>query len=113
MKKSELKTIIKEELKHMLLEDKGVTATQLVAILNKESGENFKVNFGGAWDTYTVKTAKEITANRGLGFEKAILVKGPDGGSFIYFGPFKIDTLPSSKEMLLFYADEAFYMKGI
>lgn len=113
MKKSELKKIIKEELKHVLTEDTKATAAQLVALLTKEAGEEFKANFDGAWDRYDIKSAKEITINRGNGFEKAVSVKGKDGGTFLYFGPFKINSFPSETEMLLFYADDGIYIKGL
>jgi len=113
MKKSELKTIIKEELKSVLNEDTKANSAQIVAILNKESGEEFKANWTGAWDKYEIKSAKEITINRGNGFERAVAVKGTDGGTFVYYAPYKINSLPSETAMFFFYADDAIYIKGL
>ena len=113
MKKSELKKIIKEELKYVLTEDTKATADQIVTILNKEAGQEFKANFDGAWDKYDIKSSKTIIINRGNGFEKAVSVKGKDGGTFLYFGPFKVNSLSSKTAMFFFYASDAIYIKGM
>lgn len=89
-----------------------VMATEIVDILKKEDGCEFKVNFDGAWDRYKVSNVKTITINKGGGFEEAVKVDGPEGGSFIYMSPYRIECMPTEDTMFLFFAsDGSFYMK--
>ena len=77
-----------------------------------EIGQEFLVNFTGAWDPYNYHSVSLVTINVGRGFEKAILVKGYKG-HFLYIGPFSIDNYPSETKMFLFYAEEGIYFDNL
>ena len=89
---------------------KECQAQDIVDILNKEKGEEFKANFTGAWDKYNVVKASIANISRGKGFEESVKVAGITG-EFIYMPPFKIESLPNKDEMFLFYADDGIYIK--
>lgn len=93
--------------------DTEINSTQVVAILKEEVGKSFKANWTGTWHKYDIEFTKEIIINRGKGFEKVVAVKGTDGGTFIYYPPYKINSLPSETTMFLFYCDDALYIKGL
>jgi len=114
MKKSELKKIIKEEINNLMETERNteINAKELYTYLKFSKGDNFKANWTGAWDMYNVNNVKMVVINRGYGFEDAVSVEGSDKGMFIYMPPFTLANKPTDKEMLLFYADDAIYIKN-
>jgi len=102
-----------EEVRKIIEETGQAPAAYIAKILNDEKGQEFKVNFDGAWDRSGPVEHVEVTEiNRGRGFEEAVLVKIPQG-TFVYISPFKIDNYPTSESMFLFYADEGLFIHKI
>lgn len=84
---------------------------KLVHLINSQSGENIKVNWTGVFDRFDVVEAKEITINRGNGFEQAIEVVGVNG-KFLYFGSFEIHNYPTDEEILMFNCSNGIFIKN-
>lgn len=88
----------------------NITADELVKKISTET--EIKVNFTGAWDLLdSIKGAKVITINRGKGFEEAIKVTS-NHGDFLYMPPFKMEAEATDTTLLLFYADDAIFIKS-
>ena len=92
-----------------------VTTKKIVEILETQKDQDFKANFTGAWDRYHCNKASIITINRGDGFEQAVKVEGGpvalNDEYFIYMAPFTIEQEPTDQIMLLFYCDNALFVK--
>lgn len=91
-----------------------MTAAEVAAIMDAEGrlGENIKVaGRDRAWDPFSPASAEVRNVNRGKGAEEAVVARDRDGtGTMIYFAPFRVETLPSARRMLTFYASDMLFV---
>lgn len=102
-----------EEILQIINETGNAPATWVAKVVNSQKGSFISVNFTGAWDRYgPIKRAMVKPVNVGKGFEDAVLVTS-DHGTFIYLPGYQVENMPSNKEMFLFYADDAIFIKDL
>ena len=88
------------------------TPKEIAELIRKERGSTFKVDWHGAWDPFESNGQATVTwCNDGRGFLPCVEVLDKDGSRMFYVGPFSIEQMPSSTNMLMFYCTNAFFVR--
>lgn len=78
-------------------------AKEIADIIIRERGSEFMAGWSGS--THKFKSegkAETVYCNDGRGFVQGVAVESTEFGTMFYLGPFRIDTMPTSKRMFNF-----------
>ena len=91
-----------------------ITATRLAELVESQLGQDMKSAKGGVHDRFRPKSVEIWQANRGGGFERAVVAQLEDRPGFvIFFGPYALQDRPDEDGIVVFSVGDRVYLERV